>query len=145
MIRNEKEYQEASQRLDQDKEVIRLQKEALIRSGLNEKEVETALQPSLCFHAQLLEEVETYEKLKRKEFEPLTNLVHIGRLIIGARIALGISQKELANKLSVTESSVSRDEKNEYHGISVERAQRILEALGVRIKVEVEDLNSHAA
>jgi hypothetical protein len=31
----------------------------------------------------------------------------------------------------VHESQVSRDERNEYHGVTVERASRILDALGV--------------
>jgi hypothetical protein len=33
---------------------------------------------------------------------------------------------------------ISRDERNEYHGISVERAQRIVDALRGRITVSVE-------
>jgi hypothetical protein len=32
---------------------------------------------------------------------------------------------------------VSRDERNEYHGITVERAGRILDAIGVEILIEV--------
>jgi hypothetical protein len=31
------------------------------------------------------------------------------------------------------ESQVSRDERNEYHGITVERVSRILDALGVQL------------
>ena len=34
----------------------------------------------------------------------------------------------------VNESQVSRDERNEYHGITVDRASRILDALGVSLK-----------
>jgi transcriptional regulator with XRE-family HTH domain len=40
-----------------------------------------------------------------------------------------MTQKELAERLGVSESAISRDECNDYHGISVERAQRILDAL----------------
>jgi transcriptional regulator with XRE-family HTH domain len=58
-------------------------------------------------------------------------------MLIGVRIALGLSQRELAEKLGVHESQVSRDERNEYYGIAVERVSRILEALGVVITTRV--------
>jgi len=48
-----------------------------------------------------------------------------------------MSQRELATKLEVHESQVSRDERNEYHGITVERAIRILEALGAKLQTTV--------
>jgi len=38
----------------------------------------------------------------------------------------------------VHESQVSRDERNEYHGVSIERATKIIEALGVQLKTTVE-------
>lgn len=54
------------------------------------------------------------------------------------RIARGLTQRELAERLSVHESQVSRDERNDYHGITVERATRVLDALSVRMKSEFE-------
>jgi hypothetical protein len=39
----------------------------------------------------------------------------------------------------VSVQQVSRDENNEYQGISTERAQRILDAMGVRFHLEVEE------
>ena len=50
-----------------------------------------------------------------------------------------MSQRELAERLGVSESVISRDERNEYHGISVARAQNILESLEVRFRLELED------
>jgi transcriptional regulator with XRE-family HTH domain len=49
-----------------------------------------------------------------------------------------MSQKELADRLGVKESQVSRDERNECHGITLERAQRVIDALGVRIVMTTE-------
>lgn len=82
--------------------------------------------------------MESYERLKRGEFEELENLRGFGRLLISARIAQGISQRELARRLNVHESQVSRDERNEYFGITMERAIKILDALNVRLQTKVE-------
>ena len=84
------------------------------------------------------EEVESYERLKRGEFEELENLRGLGHLLISLRIAQGISQRELARRLDVHESQVSRDERNEYFGITLERAIKILDALNVRLHTKVE-------
>lgn len=70
------------------------------------------------------------------DLRPLCRLTQIGRWLIGARIALRLTQQELAERLEVSATQVSRDERNDYHGITVERAQRILEALGVRFHAE---------
>jgi len=145
MIRNENEYREAVDRLEQDRQVIEQQKERFGEVGLSPEEIERALEPSLCFHEQLKEEVLVYEKLKRREIEPLYNLNSIGTILVGARIALGITQRELANRLGVSESSISRDERNEYHGISTDRAQKILEEMGIKFKMEIEIPMDHAA
>jgi transcriptional regulator with XRE-family HTH domain len=50
----------------------------------------------------------------------------------------GISQRELARRLGEHETQVSRDERNEYFGITLERAAKILDALNVRLRTQVE-------
>lgn len=92
----------------------------------------------LSFHLQLAEEVESYERLCRGQIAEIQNLHGLGRLLIGLRIARGMSQRELAEKLDVHESQVSRDERNEYHGLTVQRAARILDVLGARLTSHVE-------
>jgi transcriptional regulator with XRE-family HTH domain len=51
-------------------------------------------------------------------------------MLIGVRTAMGISQREFAEKLGVHESQVSRHMRNESYGIAVDRAARNLDALG---------------
>jgi DNA-binding transcriptional regulator YiaG len=133
MIRNENEYREAARRLDEEKVRLNQHCEHLISMGLSPEEVKTALDPMRSFHEQFKEEVESYERLKRGEMAELLNLHGLGLTLVGLRIALGLSQRELAERLSIHESQVSRDERNEYHGITVERAARVLDALGVRL------------
>lgn len=139
MIRNEREYKEALSRLEKDREVVEEQRRVLVESGLSAEEVERALGPMLSFHAQLEEEVEWYERVRRREFTISHDVRNIGRTLIALRIANGLSQRELAEKLGVSEAQVSRDERYEYHGITIERAQRVLEAMGESLRIQVED------
>lgn len=139
MICGENEYKEAARRLAEDREFVGQQRAAFEEAGLTAEEIERGLEPALSFHAQLAEEVAWYERVKRFDFDVISNLTEIGRLLITVRIARNISQKELADALGVSEAQVSRDERNEYHGIGVERTQRILDALGVSVTTRVEE------
>jgi ribosome-binding protein aMBF1 (putative translation factor) len=139
MIRTETEYKNAQERLEQEKETLQRQRERLEEMDLSEEEVERALGPLISFRDQLREEIETYERMRRGDLSALHDLRSIGRWLIGARIAKGWSLSHLADALGVSVQQVSRDENNEYQGISTERAQRILDALGVRFRLEVEE------
>ncbi len=138
MIRHETEYQEASNRLAEERNRLASLRLKLKETGLNDEEIQRVIDPMESFHLQLREEVESYERLKRGEFEELDNLRGFGPLLISLRIAQGISQRELANRLGVHESQVSRDERNEYFGITLERAVKILAALDARLRTKVE-------
>lgn len=138
MIRNETEYQEASARLAEERKRLGEHKARLKQAGLGKDEIKRVVDPMESFHLQLREEVESYERLKRGEFEELENFRGFGHLLISLRIAKGISQRELARRLDVHESQVSRDERNEYFGITLERAVKILDALEVRLRTKVE-------
>jgi DNA-directed RNA polymerase specialized sigma subunit len=133
MIRNETEYQEAVRRLGEEAKRLADHEARLKAMKLAPDEVKRALDPLRSFHLQLAEEVESYERLQRGDVGELTNLHGLGRMLVALRIALGFTQRELAERLSVHESQVSRDERNEYHGITVERVSRILDALGVEL------------
>ncbi|MEX2399963.1 MAG: helix-turn-helix transcriptional regulator [Rhodothermales bacterium] len=139
MIRTDTEHQKALEQLERDAETIEAQREHLQSIGLVGEQLDRAMQPMASFHEQLKDEVETYERMKRGDLGTLSSLTSIGRWLIGARIARGMTQKELADRLEVSESQVSRDERNEYHGITVDRAQRTMDALGIRFRAEAEN------
>jgi predicted XRE-type DNA-binding protein len=138
MIRNEKEYKEAVNRIREEEGRLAKQEEQLKSMGLASEEIKRALDPMRSFHQQLEEEVHSYERLRRGEFDEVCNLQGIGQLLVSLRIAIGLTQRELAERLHVHETQVSRDERNEYHGITLDRAARILEALGVEVRSRVE-------
>jgi ribosome-binding protein aMBF1 (putative translation factor) len=141
MIRTEAEYQDALKRIEQQEQVLGDQELQLAAEGLGPDQIKRALDPARVLCDQIKDEVASYERLKQGQFDELRNLHGIGELLIGVRIAMGLSQRELSEKLGVHESQVSRDERNEYYGITIERAARILDALGVEATTRVDKIN----
>lgn len=144
MIRNEAEYQQAVARVDAEKKRFVEHIEAWNKHGFTVDQIAKLREPLESFHMQLVEEVQSYERLKRGQFSEFENLHGLGQILIGLRIARGMTQRELARRLNVDETMVSRDERNEYHGITVDRAKRVLDALGVRLVTRVEVEPVHA-
>lgn len=98
MIRNETEDQEALRHLAQDREVAARQRSALEAEGLTADELARGMAPMLSFQAQLAEEVEWYERVRRREFPVLTRRAQIGRLLLALRIAQRLTQRELSER-----------------------------------------------
>jgi ribosome-binding protein aMBF1 (putative translation factor) len=144
MIRTETDYENSSKRLQEIKQLLQEQERKLVAEGLGPAQIKRAMDSSRVFHDQIKDEIDTYDRLKKGHFDELRNLHGIGQMLIGVRIAMNLSQRELAEKLGVHESQVSRDERNEYYGITVERAARILDALGVEITTRVEKIHAFA-
>jgi len=138
MIRSDQEYQVAVEKLKSEEQTLKAHQKQLSEEGLTAAQIKRAMDPLRSFAMQLREEVEYYENLRRGVFPELSNFSGLGQLLVALRIAKGMSQTDLAEALGVNKSAVSRDEKNEYHGVTVERAHRVLEALGVNLVTQVE-------
>src|SRR6266446_10286294 len=134
MIQTEAEYENSRKRIELAEQMLKDQELKLAAEGLRPEQIKRALDPSRIFRDQVKDEIDSYDRLKQGRFDELQNLHGFGQMLIGVRIALGLSQRELAEKLAIHESQVSRDERNEYYGVTVERASRILESLGVVAK-----------
>lgn len=138
MIKNESAYQKAVEKLKQDQEFISNEKKRFEKMGLNSDQTKMAIQPLISFHEQLKAEVEYYEKIKRGSFNPIYKFTDIGKSLIAYRIYLGMTQAELANKLGVSESQVSRDERHEYYGATTEKIETVMEAMGMKAIINIE-------
>lgn len=133
MIKTNSEYEEMKRRLAAEEQTLVRQRETLIAAGLTSEQLEAAMEPLLDFHEQAKEEIGFYERIMRKDFSALQTFESVGRLLIALRIAQSLSQSELATRLGVSPSVVSRDEKDEYHGASKEKITRVARALGYRL------------
>ena len=138
MIKNESAYQKAVEKLKQDQEFISSEKNRFEKMELTPEQIEMAIQPLISFHEQLKAEVEYYEKIKRGSFNPIYKFTDIGKTLISFRIYLGMTQAELANKLEVSESQVSRDERHEYYGATTEKIETVMEAMGMKATINIE-------
>lgn len=138
MIKTEVAYKKSIEKLQEDKLFIQSQKKTLEDMGLTKEQVERSLQPSITFHEQLKEEVAYYERIRRGDFEPIINLYNLGKSLIAYRIYAGLSQQELAHRLGVSPSQVSRDERNEYYGATLERIQEVMKAMHMTSKTEIQ-------
>ena len=138
MIKNEPAYQKAVEKLKQDQEFIASEKKRFEDMGLNSEQIKLAIQPLFSFHEQLKAEIEYYEKIKRGSFNPIYKFTDSGKTLIAYRIYLGMTQAELANKLGVSESQVSRDERHEYYGATTEKIETVMESMGMKATINIE-------
>src|SRR6185503_7861788 len=98
MIRNDVEYKAAVRRLNEQGDRLKQQAGHLRKTDLTKDEVKRVLAPVRSFHEQLKEEIQSYERLKRGEFDELQNFSGVGRLLVALRIAKGVTQRELARR-----------------------------------------------
>jgi ribosome-binding protein aMBF1 (putative translation factor) len=89
--------------------------------------------------ADLRVQVEEYEALVSGERPVLTleSFEELPRALIQARIAAGLSHKELAERLRLKEQQIQRYEATDYASASLERVQEVIRALGVRVREDV--------
>ncbi len=138
MIKNDAEYLAVLRRLNIDRQLAEEQSVSLKMAGLSEERIRHAMEPVRRFQQQLAQDVALYENQLRQRLFRVQRLTQIGPLLVGLRVASGISQHELGRRSGVSQSAVCRDEQRGYRGISLERAQRILDALGVSLSIAVE-------
>lgn len=145
MIKTKKEYELMKEQLKAEEERLCQQRQILLDAALDEEQLAAAMAPLESFMVQLQEEVEFYERVMRGDFSALESFESIGRLLIALRIYRKLSQHDLAVGLQVSDSQVSRDERDEYFGASREKISSVLTALGYRLKNQLEPIEEGTA
>ena len=84
-------------------------------------------------------DLEAFDRLKAGQVHAaeLSSLNDLATLFIQARIAQGLTQKQLAERLNVKEQQVQKDEANLYETASLSRLKRLAEVLGVEFEGQV--------
>lgn len=135
MIKTDREYKGALNRLKEEDARIEATRKELEGMKMSPAEIQRALEPLQSFKAEVQQEIKFYERLKKGGVQAAVDLRDLGRTLIALRIAKGLSQSDLAKKLGAHVTQVSRDERNDYHGVTLDRASKVLEALGVQMVV----------
>jgi len=88
---------------------------------------------------ELREQIAEYEALQsgRVQVLELNSLDELPEALIRARIAAGLTQKELATRLRLKEQQIQRYEATRYAGVSLDRIQSVAEALGIKIRERI--------
>lgn len=89
--------------------------------------------------ADLQAELAEYERLKSADLSVITinSFDELADGLIKARIASGLSQKALAERLGIKEQQIQRYEAERYGSASYQRLCEVAEALGLRIKNDI--------
>jgi DNA-binding XRE family transcriptional regulator len=80
-------------------------------------------------------EIAEYEALKAGQLDvvTVTELADFPTALIKARIAAGLTQRQLAERLGVAEQAVQRDEAGGYARATLDRVRRIADVLGLEV------------
>lgn len=146
MIKNERQYKITKSEAAKFKQTLgeivknpKLQEELHPLLAMAEQE---AMQSQLD---DLLEELKEYEDLKSGKISELEldSLDELPNGLIRARIASGLSQKELADRLGIKEQQVQRYESEGYMSASLQRLSDISKALGIKVTEKIDLANNH--
>jgi HTH-type transcriptional regulator/antitoxin HigA len=140
IILNHREYRVAKARLTQLEAALSPESVIDNLTSLASVEVTDARQNAIREEARRLrEEIENYESLRASgDAQAELSIDDLGLLPIVGRNARKLSQKQLADRLEVSEQQIQRYESDRYSSISLSRYQRVLEILGIDVRSKLQ-------
>ena len=146
MIKNERQYRITKNQVDRFSRALdhlrRQPAEATDVHPLIAKAQEDALQSQLV---DLEEQLQEYEALKAGYFDlsALNVVAELPTVLIKARIAQGLRQKDLAEQLGLKEQQIQRYEATDYATASLTRIKEVANALGMEATTSAQSTGSH--
>lgn len=137
MIKNNKQLTLTNKRIDEFSDTIEIMKTE--QSDLHPMLQKAQIDAALYQRNQLSEQVREYEQLLSGNFVvfDVENLADLPKALIRARISLGLTQKDLSERLGMKEQQIQRYENTEYASASFSKLVSIVEALDLRITEDV--------
>ena len=138
MIKNERQYRTTKVQAEKIRKALALAVKREPPSQVHpllRKAQQDALRSQL---GDLKAELREYETLRSGDRKALarTSLDELPRTLIQARIAAGLSQKDLADRLRLKEQQIQRYEATNYASASLTRVQQVARALGLRFQAD---------
>lgn len=109
---------------------------ASVERGIDPAIVDAQLGAMEAELADIEHDIRAYHRLKTAP-PPLfrvDSLADIPRILVSARIALGLTQRELAERLGMKEQQIQRYEAELYAGANLSRVAEVATALGLQLK-----------
>jgi len=136
-IRSDAMYAKHLKKVKEQNDFVEQERKRFKEMGLDEETTNLAIQPAISFLESLKEELQEYEQVKRGEFKEGYSYEELGNLLVAYRVYKGMTQAELGEKMNTSESQVSRDERNEYFGASVEKISKTIKALEMDLEIKI--------
>jgi transcriptional regulator with XRE-family HTH domain len=141
MIRNERQYKITKSQAEDFKSAIELLIDERVPDSASVDYLRWKLQHDAIKSQfqDLTADIQEYEALQSSDSTvmEINSLDDLPTALIQARIASGLTQKQLADRVGVKEQQIQRYEANAYAGAALERIQTILTALGAKLKKEL--------
>ena len=136
MITNERQYKITRSEADRFRKAISLLASSqAARTDVHPRLLQAEREAMESQLADLQTELAEYERLKSADLSVITinSFNEFAAGLIKARIASGLSQKALAERLGLKEQQIQRYEATSYAGVSIDRVQAVANALNLRI------------
>jgi len=133
MIKNEHQYKVTQNKLKDLEEA--LAELFTIKDTLRPRQFSARKNSLQMMIDNLTREIKEYNGLKQQQTSiKISSIQELPIALIKARIATGMTQKELAEKMGVKEQQVQRDEANQYSSAGFNRISKVAEILNISIQ-----------
>jgi HTH-type transcriptional regulator / antitoxin HipB len=142
MIQNERQYKITQTKLrDLEQDLLVLEAS---ESELHPRKILARKNSLNILITELQQEITEYDQLKSGKVTkfPIDSLKDLPVVMIKARIAVGMTQKQLAEKIGVQEQQIQRYEANNYHAVGFDRLQEVMSALDVTVSKAIMQLGN---
>jgi ribosome-binding protein aMBF1 (putative translation factor) len=138
MIKNEREYRITKSQAAKFRRALdqfNAEDHSSIHPRLRKAQAD-ALQSQL---EDLESELKEYESLRsgRRRVIKASSFQNLPAALIQARVALGLSQRELAERLGIKEQQIQRYEATNYASASLSRVAEVIAAMGLEVREQV--------
>lgn len=140
MIANKRQYRITKAQLDRfDRAIASLEMDREAPSDMDPAIAEAEIEALQSQADDLRQEIAEYEELATGKTRVLEHVSfdQLPDALIKGRIAAGLSQKQLGEKLGLKEQQIQRYEATGYSAASISRVCEVMEAMGVKVRKDV--------
>lgn len=139
MIKNDRQYRLTKAQLREFEKALAELATAESKGAADASLIALQQQALQSQREEMFADLEEYESLRKNKVTSFTveTFAELPMTLIKSRIALGLTQKALADRLGAKEQQIQRWEASDYAGASIDTILAIMDALGVETREEV--------